>query len=108
MNAPNTTPTAANGFSDAFLKGRIRKELGLELSDLKPALDIARNHLKRGAPGEAMRTYIALVLCEPTNVDFQVGLANCALQIGENHLALHAASAVVALPARAASIPERR
>src|SRR5262245_59355174 len=90
--------TGTNGSEAlAIAQGAIRKELGLELSDLKPALDIARNLLQRGSRAEAIRMYVALVLCEPANIDFQVGLANCALQIGENHLALHAASAVVAL-----------
>jgi len=40
---------------------------------------------------------VALVLCEPTNIDFQVGLANCALLLNQHHLALQAASAIVAL-----------
>src|SRR5262249_28810721 len=65
--------------------------------DLQPGLDIAKNHLQRGAFAEAMKMYVALVLCEPMNSDFQVGLANCALQMQEFHLALQAASAIVAL-----------
>jgi tetratricopeptide (TPR) repeat protein len=81
----------------AFLQGGVRKELGLESVDLRPGLDIAKNHLKKGAMAEAMQTYVALVLCEPMNIDFQVGLANCAVQMQENHLALQAASAIIAL-----------
>lgn len=90
----------ANGLSQEvadFIGGGLRKELGLETIDLMPGLEVAKNHLKRGAIPEAMRIYATLVLCEPTNVDFQVGLANCALLAEENHLALQAASAVVAL-----------
>jgi len=86
-----------NGIGSAFLNGAIRKELGLESIDLRAGLDIAKSHLKRGAHLEALRTYVALVLCEPTNIDFQVGLANCALLLNQHHLALQAASAIVAL-----------
>jgi hypothetical protein len=92
-------PGADSGVT-AFLQGALRKELGLEAIDLKAGLAIAKNHLSRGATVEAMRTYVALVLCEPMNVDFQVGLANCALLIEEYPLALQAASAVVALAPR--------
>lgn len=94
--AKDQTANPDGGIS-AFLNGSLRKELGLESIDLTAGLSIAKNYLERGLPLEAMRTYVALVLCEPTNPDFQVGLANCAIQMGEDHLALQAASAVVAL-----------
>jgi tetratricopeptide (TPR) repeat protein len=86
-----------NAFMASFADGAIRKQLGLQSIDLQAGLEIAKNYLKRGAHLEAMRTYVALVLCEPMNVDFQVGLANCALQMNQHHLALQAASAVVAM-----------
>jgi hypothetical protein len=60
-------------------------------------LTVARNHLSRGSYAEAFRIYASLVLCEPLNVDFQVGLANCAGLMGEHHVALQAASAIIAL-----------
>ena len=97
MSTTKDQAADANGSITAFLNGSLRKELGLESNDLKAGLAIAKNYLERGAPLEAMRTYVALVLCEPTNADFQVGLANCAIQMSENHLALQAASAVVAM-----------
>jgi Flp pilus assembly protein TadD len=81
----------------ALLRGELRDKLGLSSEQLRIGLSVARNHLTRGAPAEALRIYVALVLCEPTNVDFQVGLANCAGLLGEHHLALQAASAVIAL-----------
>jgi Flp pilus assembly protein TadD len=77
--------------------GAIRRGLGLESVDLRFGLDLARNQLQRGATAEAFRTYIALVLCDPSDAEFQVGLANCALVVGENELALQAASAAIAL-----------
>jgi Flp pilus assembly protein TadD len=77
--------------------GEIRKRLGLEPSDLRLGLDLARNQLLRGATAQALRTYAALVLCEPSEPDFQLGLANCALHLNENELALQAASAAIAL-----------
>ena len=80
-----------------FMSGGLRQSLGLDTSDLKLGLTVARNQLMRGATTDAMRTYMTLVLCEPTNVEFQVGLANCAHQLGEYSLALQAASAIIAL-----------
>jgi Flp pilus assembly protein TadD len=78
-------------------QGAIRKALGLEPVDLRLGLDVARNQLQKGAVGEAFRTYATLVVCDPSDPELQVGLANCALHVGENNLALQAASAVVAL-----------
>lgn len=78
-------------------QGGIRKALGLQPLDLRLGLDLARSQLLRGAFGEAFRTYVALVLCDPSDPELQVGLANCALHVKENDLALHAASVVIAL-----------
>lgn len=91
------------GFDEAakdFVRGRIRDELNLKSADLAIGLDVAKNLLKRGAPAEALRIYAGLILCEPANVEVQVGLANCALLVEEPHLALQAASVVVALAPR--------
>jgi Flp pilus assembly protein TadD len=84
----------------AFLEGSLRKDIGLKSSDLRIGLEVAKNFMKRGAFPEALRTYAALCLCEPANIDFQIGLANCTLQMEEYHLALQAASVVVALAPR--------
>ena len=97
------TPAVANvdeAAIRALLGGEIGRELGLTGSDLRIGLTVAKNLLARGAQAEALRVYVALVLCEPTNVDFQVGLAHCASVLGEHHLALQAASAVIALAPR--------
>jgi Flp pilus assembly protein TadD len=80
-----------------LLDGELRKRLGLTPEQLRIGLMVARNHLTRGAPADALKIYVALVLCDPLNVDFQVGLANCASVLGEHHVALQAASAVIAL-----------
>jgi Flp pilus assembly protein TadD len=84
----------------ALVEGSMRKELGLQPGDLRIGLNVAKNLLDRGSAAEALRIYIALVLCAPTEIDYQVGLANCALQLGEHHLALQSASAIVALAPR--------
>lgn len=91
---PADTPA---GMVEALLGGQLRQDLGLKTQDLRIGLTVARNLLNRGQHGEAMRLYAVLVLCEPTEVDFQVGLANCASAMGEHHMALQAASAVIAL-----------
>lgn len=80
-----------------FLGGHLGAQLGLTSEQLRVGLTVARNHLERGNATDAMRIYVALVLCEPLNVDFQVGLANCASFMEEHHVALQAASAVIAL-----------
>jgi Flp pilus assembly protein TadD len=77
--------------------GAIRRGLGLESVDLRFGLELARGQMKRGAMQEAFRTHVALVLCDPSDVELQIGLANCALQVEENELALQAASAAIAL-----------
>lgn len=98
--ATATQPNGDDEILAALLRGDLRDKLGLDSGQLRVGLSVARNHLTRGAPLDALRIYVPLVLCEPTNVDFQIGLANCAGLLGEHHLALQAASAVIALAPR--------
>lgn len=100
MNVSVEDSNTREAMVQSLVGGALRKELGIESADLQIGLDVARRHLQRGAAAEAMRIYVALVLCDPMVVDFQVGLANCALQLEENPLALQAASAVIALAPR--------
>jgi len=96
----SNTTEPANSPSDIearFVSGAIGRDLGLSADELHFGLVVARNHMMRGARLEALRIYTALVICDPMNVEFQIGLANCALQIGENHLALQSASVIAAL-----------
>lgn len=86
-----------SGLQRMIADGAIGKSLGLKPEDLQAGLTVARNQLLRGAKTDALKTYITLVLCEPANCDFQLGLANCALQLNENDLALQAASAIIAI-----------
>ncbi len=95
--ATATQPDGADETLAALLRGELREKLGLNSEQLRVGLSVARNHLARGASLDALRIYVPLVLCEPTNVDFQIGLANCAGLLGEHHLALQAASVVIAL-----------
>ncbi len=87
----------ASSTTERLLAGAIGKDLGLTSEDLQLGLALARQRLMRGAKPEALRLYVALVLCEPMNAEFQSGLANCALELGDYHLALQAASVVIAL-----------
>lgn len=96
----NDTGDKLDDAQQRIFAGAIREGLGLTSEDLRLGLTVARNQLMRGARLEALRTYVALVMCEPGNVDFQLGLANCAAAIGEFHLTLQAASAVIALDPR--------
>jgi Flp pilus assembly protein TadD len=95
-----STDDAISAEARRVLAGAIREDLGLASEDLRFGLHVARNQLMRGAKQAALRTYAALVLCEPMNAEFQAGLANCASQLGDHHLALQAASAVIALDPR--------
>lgn len=74
----------------------IRELMGLEVEHLIPGLAIAAKMLRQGDNEGALRTYATLVLCEPTEPRFQIGLAACALKIGQYAVALQAASAVIA------------
>lgn len=80
----------------SFAAGGLRERLGLDPGHLAIGLAVARNHLARGAVGDALRIYGTLVLCDPANADFQLGLANCASMGGEHHIAMQAASALIA------------
>lgn len=97
MNQTETAGSANTAGEIAMAHGAIATKLGLKSGDLNVGLHVAKGLLDRGSFGEALRTYTALVLCEPTNAEFQIGLSNCALVMGEDSLCLHAASAVVAL-----------
>lgn len=94
------SPPGSGTETAALLNGHLRDALGLRSADLAIGLEVARNLLQRGANAEALRVYAGLILCEPANAAFQTGLANCALAAEEYHLALQAASAVVALTPR--------
>jgi Flp pilus assembly protein TadD len=92
-----TKDIRATDIERVIAQGGIRKALGLRPLDLRLGLDFARTQLQRGAVREALRTYVALVLCDPSDPELQVGLANCALHVRENDLALQAASVVIVL-----------
>lgn len=80
-----------------LIEGGLRKSLGLSREHLRLGLDLAKTHLQRGRNAEAFRTYATMVLCDPSDPELQIGLANCALLVGENNLALQAASAAIIL-----------
>jgi Flp pilus assembly protein TadD len=101
FEASKPAPAAAAAQDDETVRllvgGELGRQLGLTGDQLRIGLTLARNELARGASEDAFRTYAGLVLCEPANPDFQLGLANCASLIGAHHLAIQAASAVIAL-----------
>lgn len=74
-----------------------RERAGLEAEHLLPALAVAERMLHRGDEEGALRTCAALVLCDPAEPRFQMGLAACALHAGRHAVALRAASAVIAI-----------
>ncbi len=76
--------------------GAIAKELNLGPAELQLALGVANLKLNTGQPERALQMYTVLVLCDPLNIEFQCGLANCAIQMQEHELALQAASSMIA------------
>lgn len=90
----------SEAFLKGFLGGELGRKLGLSTEQLRVGLAVAQNHIARGAYSEAFRMYMSLVLCDPMHVDFQVGLAQSAALLGEHHVAIQAASAVIALAPR--------
>jgi Flp pilus assembly protein TadD len=80
-----------------LMEKEIGRTLGLGPDDLRAGLDIARNLLDRGAPAKAMRIYAALVIVEPKVADYQIGLANCAIELSEYYVAVQAAAAAILL-----------
>lgn len=96
MNDTAIADVAQDGAAEALLGGFVRKRLGLKDSDIGLGLALAGKTLGRH-PREALKLYAALILCDPSNLDCQIGLSNCALAAGEPHLAVQAASVVIAL-----------
>ncbi|MBB3950336.1 hypothetical protein [Aureimonas jatrophae] len=83
-------------WEDAILRGDLRQTLGLKTQDLVFGLRIAHAHQERGDLAGALRLFGALVLCDPTDPQFQHGLAQCGLAAGHFALAVQAASAMIA------------
>ncbi len=97
----NTAPH--NGeppLADLILEGALGKELGLGDRELGLALAVANMKLKSGNAEKALSMYAILVLCKPLDVEYQCGLANCAVQMQEYEMALQAASAIIGLAPR--------
>lgn len=94
-----TPPSAAVAdFSLAdFASGAVGKSMGLSEKHLLVGLEVARQLRTRGALAEALRMHAMLALCAPTNIELQLGLAECAAEIGLNEIAMQAASVVIAM-----------
>ncbi|KZL06633.1 tetratricopeptide repeat protein [Pseudovibrio sp. Ad26] len=81
----------------AIAKGAIGRSLGLMKDDINPGLVMAKGLMDTGRTEKALEIYTGLVLLEPINVDVQLGLANCAVQLQQYTLAVQAASAAMVL-----------
>lgn len=93
-NEPKSTEQQLD---ELLLNGALANELGLGERELGLALAVANMKLKSGNAEKALALYAMLVLCRPLDVEYQCGLANCALQMQEYEIALQAASAIVGL-----------
>ena len=85
---------------DEILNGALAQKLGLGTQELGVALATANAKLQSGQGEKALALYAMLVLCRPREVDYQCGLANCALQVQEYEVARQAAAAFIGLSPR--------
>lgn len=71
--------------------------LGLKPGDLNIGLAAANAMMRRGDGAEALRMYATLALCDPANLDIQLGLAECSALLEQHDLAIQAAAVVIAM-----------
>ncbi|MEM8552911.1 MAG: hypothetical protein AAGF45_11075 [Pseudomonadota bacterium] len=81
---------------EAAFSGELPETLGLKDQDLIAIAKMAERALGDGDTALAFRAYALLVLLDPQNVPYQIGLAESALAARTPSAALQAASAVVA------------
>lgn len=93
INAPDFMQRALM----ASLSGAWLKALGIDKDTLQYGLGIAKAYLMKGEKEEALRTYAYMVMLDPLNLDFQFGLANCALAMEHYPMASQAASAIISI-----------
>lgn len=77
------------------------ERLGLQSGDLDIAAMQGKNDLMAGRADAALARFARLVLVDPNNVDYQIGLGEAALANGAPELAMQCAAYVIS--ARAAS-----
>lgn len=77
-------------------EGELREAIGLEREDVSVLKQVADRAFAAGDRETAMRTYVTLVLLDPTSTEIQLALAECALSLGFADLALQAASTAIA------------
>lgn len=84
----------------ALREGRLGDALGMGPKEIQAGLALAANLLERGSVEDALRLYAGLVLCRPTDLELQAGLANCALKAEQYHLAIQASAVLIATDPR--------
>lgn len=85
-----------SALQDFLAEGSILQRMGLQSGDLDPLGQIARNDLVAGNVDAALGGFARLVMVEPANADYQIGLAEAALAAGHAELAMHSAAVVIA------------
>lgn len=80
-----------------FIDEKLTTKLGLQTKDVAAILGVAIGKSKSGRHEEALQLYSIAVLLDPTEPIHQMALAECGLDLGKYDLAIHAASAVIAL-----------
>jgi len=70
--------------------------MGLERGDLDAFAIIARKDFLAGKDEDAVSKFARLVMADPTNADYQLGLAETALATGRAETAMQSAALVIA------------
>ncbi|MDO1583211.1 hypothetical protein [Rhizobium oryzicola] len=71
--------------------------LGLKPGDLSIGVAAATAMLRRGEGPEALRMFAMLALCDPADINIQLGLAECAAELEQHELVIQAASVLIAM-----------
>ena len=75
----------------------LRKSISLPADAQNVAIDVAARQMGQGHYIEALRSYAALMICNPENFDVHIGMANCLIELDAAELALQSACVAMRL-----------
>ena len=90
-------PASVQPPHDAMVGQELARQCGITTDDLNAVAHVAHTRLAAGAVEEAQKIYAILVVLEPAQTGYQVGLADAAMLAGNADLALQAAAAIISI-----------
>ena len=88
-------PKLKDMVTELLVETPLLKDLGLEPNDMHGIVVRATDKLENGRSVEAFLDFAALVLLDPTSIEFQIGLAEASLAANQPELALQTAAIVI-------------